>query len=316
MQWTHKQCASSAPCKSYYFLKWLSYEISSHYRYSKSAQRDRAAHLRHGQPDHVLLVCFSCHTGTRQSQKRPRLLLFACLKRIIQLKCLVKVLKSVKWMWSDLKSHEAQGMMAERLLDRLEDCKREFPVAVVLGGAGEDVIKRLTGNRAGIKEIYHFDQSRAMLERTTGLQKVKGGPPLSLSSLYMSSSWAASSVCHVESIFKLYCSLHRRLPMAFSKSLVKAGWGRERRPSSNTAQGLNLLRLPWMPLDCAYSNSSGALCFPDHGNKSFLEFVPRNKCCIHKPFLKQQNSMLQVYNVAIDEEFIPLREGSIDGGFQ
>ena len=64
--------------------------------------------------------------------------------------------------------------MAERLLDRLEDCNREFPVAVVLGGAGESVLKRLVNRRAGIQTVYHFDQSQGMLDRATWLQKVKG----------------------------------------------------------------------------------------------------------------------------------------------
>lgn len=64
--------------------------------------------------------------------------------------------------------------MAERLLDRLEDCKREFPTAVVLGGAGECVIKRLADGRAGIQTVHHMDQSQAMLDRASWLQKVKG----------------------------------------------------------------------------------------------------------------------------------------------
>lgn len=65
--------------------------------------------------------------------------------------------------------------MAERLLDRLEDCTRAFPVAAVLGGAGESVLKRLANGRAGIQTVHHIDQSKAMLDRASRLQKVKGG---------------------------------------------------------------------------------------------------------------------------------------------
>lgn len=67
--------------------------------------------------------------------------------------------------------------MAERLLDRLEDCKREFPVAVVLGGAGESIVQRLANGRAGVEKVFHLEQSKAMLDRTSGLQKVKGALP-------------------------------------------------------------------------------------------------------------------------------------------
>lgn len=64
--------------------------------------------------------------------------------------------------------------MAERLLDRLEDCKRDFPTAVVLGGAGESILKRLTNSRAGVQTVYHLDSSQAMLNRASWLQKVQG----------------------------------------------------------------------------------------------------------------------------------------------
>lgn len=39
----------------------------------------------------------------------------------------------------------------DRLLDRLEDCRRSFETAVILGGAGAKVAERLAGGRAGIK---------------------------------------------------------------------------------------------------------------------------------------------------------------------
>lgn len=45
----------------------------------------------------------------------------------------------------------AQDVVAERLLDRLEDCRRSFETAVVLGGAGAQVAERLAGGRSGIQ---------------------------------------------------------------------------------------------------------------------------------------------------------------------
>ncbi len=44
-----------------------------------------------------------------------------------------------------------QDTVAERLLDRLEDCRRSFERAAVLGGAGARVASRLAGGRAGIQ---------------------------------------------------------------------------------------------------------------------------------------------------------------------
>ncbi|KAI7842365.1 hypothetical protein COHA_004004 [Chlorella ohadii] len=56
-------------------------------------------------------------------------------------------------------------VVADRLLDRLEDCRRTFERAVILGGAGAKVAERLAGGRAGIQEIIHVDTSLGMLER-------------------------------------------------------------------------------------------------------------------------------------------------------
>lgn len=44
-----------------------------------------------------------------------------------------------------------QDTVAERLLDRLEDCRRSFERAAVLGGAGAQVAARLAGGRGGIQ---------------------------------------------------------------------------------------------------------------------------------------------------------------------
>ena len=59
----------------------------------------------------------------------------------------------------------SQAEVAERLLDRLEDCKRTFPRVAVLGGAGEAIVSRLYGGRAGIESAVLLDSSHAMLER-------------------------------------------------------------------------------------------------------------------------------------------------------
>lgn len=67
---------------------------------------------------------------------------------------------------------QAQGEVAERLLDRLEDCRRTFPVAAILGGAGMEVASRLVNGRAGIQYLTHMDLSRHMLERAQREQKV------------------------------------------------------------------------------------------------------------------------------------------------
>ncbi|KAG2497192.1 hypothetical protein HYH03_004781 [Edaphochlamys debaryana] len=57
------------------------------------------------------------------------------------------------------------GAVSERLLDRLEDCKRAFPTAVVLGGAALSVVGQLAGGRAGIERVIVVDPSPAMLQR-------------------------------------------------------------------------------------------------------------------------------------------------------
>ncbi|PNH11022.1 putative methyltransferase At1g22800 [Tetrabaena socialis] len=57
------------------------------------------------------------------------------------------------------------GAVAERLLDRLEDCRRTFPTAVVLGGAAVPVVHQLAGGRAGIERIVVVDPSQRMLDR-------------------------------------------------------------------------------------------------------------------------------------------------------
>jgi hypothetical protein len=58
-----------------------------------------------------------------------------------------------------------QAEVTERLLDRLEDCRRSFPAAAVLGGACDAVARRLRGGRAGIERLLVLDSSPAMLAR-------------------------------------------------------------------------------------------------------------------------------------------------------
>lgn len=65
-----------------------------------------------------------------------------------------------------------QVEVAERLLDRLEDCKRAFPVAGVLGGSGGAVLQRLKSGRAGIERVLYLDSSRDMLARVRKQQQV------------------------------------------------------------------------------------------------------------------------------------------------
>ena len=64
--------------------------------------------------------------------------------------------------------------MVDRLLDRLEDCKRDFPRAAVLGGAADSVLSQLVGGRAGIQEVFYVDQSPGMLQRVARLEQVTG----------------------------------------------------------------------------------------------------------------------------------------------
>lgn len=59
---------------------------------------------------------------------------------------------------------------AEGLVDRMDDCKRSFPVAAVINGAGENVIRRLAGGRGGVKEVVLIDSSAEMLDRTRRLE--------------------------------------------------------------------------------------------------------------------------------------------------
>lgn len=66
-----------------------------------------------------------------------------------------------------LPQHDALlGTVTERLLDRLEDVKRTFPVAVALGGPGDLIAQQLAGGRAGVQTLLHVDSSQAMLERS------------------------------------------------------------------------------------------------------------------------------------------------------
>ena len=55
--------------------------------------------------------------------------------------------------------------VAERLVDRLEDCTRPFPHVLVRGGAGLEVLTQLRGGRAGVEKATYVDTSPGMLQR-------------------------------------------------------------------------------------------------------------------------------------------------------
>lgn len=55
--------------------------------------------------------------------------------------------------------------VASRLVDRLEDCTRSFPRALVLGGAGLQVLHALRGGRGGVESATLVDTSQGMLHR-------------------------------------------------------------------------------------------------------------------------------------------------------
>ena len=55
--------------------------------------------------------------------------------------------------------------VAARLVDRLEDCTKSFPRALVLGGAGLQVLRALRGGRGGVESAALVDTSQGMLDR-------------------------------------------------------------------------------------------------------------------------------------------------------
>ncbi len=55
--------------------------------------------------------------------------------------------------------------VASRLLDRLEDCTRSFPRALILGGAGLQVLHALSSGRGGVESATLVDTSPGMLRR-------------------------------------------------------------------------------------------------------------------------------------------------------
>lgn len=104
-----------------------------------------------------------------------------------------------------------QGEVAEQLLDRLEDCKRTFPVAAVLGGSGGAVLQRLRGGRAGIQEVLYLDPSRHMLAQVKQRQKVSPRalpmhPSLAVSSCKCLLSPLQASFCIICSDRRWYMS--------------------------------------------------------------------------------------------------------------
>ena len=93
-------------------------------------------------------------------------------------------------------SLHVQIEVAEQLLDRLEDCKRTFPVVAVLGGCGGPVLQRLGGGRAGIEQVIYLDSSREMLSCVKQKQQVSSKAPPS------TSQQLASYACPMHSFWK------------------------------------------------------------------------------------------------------------------
>lgn len=58
-----------------------------------------------------------------------------------------------------------QEQVTSRLLDRLEDVRRTFPLAVSLGAAGDVVARHVAGGRSGIERMIVVDSSQRMLQR-------------------------------------------------------------------------------------------------------------------------------------------------------
>ena len=73
----------------------------------------------------------------------------------------------------------SQSEVASRLVDRLDDCARTFPRALLLGGAAGAVLQRLAGRRAGVASATVVDASAAqlaLLERRSRVRRrVVGG---------------------------------------------------------------------------------------------------------------------------------------------
>ncbi|KAJ3671582.1 hypothetical protein LUZ60_007661 [Juncus effusus] len=67
------------------------------------------------------------------------------------------------------KKDELLDSVAENLLDRLEDCKRNFTTALSLGGSGE-AIRRLLKGRGGIEKLIMMDMSHDMIKKLKDLE--------------------------------------------------------------------------------------------------------------------------------------------------
>jgi len=57
--------------------------------------------------------------------------------------------------------------VAARLVERLEDCTRPFPRALILGGSTLQVLRRLVGGVGGVETAVVVDTSPGMLARVT-----------------------------------------------------------------------------------------------------------------------------------------------------
>eukprot|EP00252_Welwitschia_mirabilis_P025005 TRINITY_DN7655_c0_g1_i3.p1 TRINITY_DN7655_c0_g1~~TRINITY_DN7655_c0_g1_i3.p1 ORF type:complete len:273 (+),score=48.48 TRINITY_DN7655_c0_g1_i3:93-911(+) len=60
--------------------------------------------------------------------------------------------------------------VAENLLDRLEDCKKDFHTALCLGGSMQS-IRRLLGKRGGVKKLIMMDMSTDMIKKCRDMEE-------------------------------------------------------------------------------------------------------------------------------------------------
>ncbi|KAJ4766432.1 Malonyl-[acyl-carrier protein] O-methyltransferase [Rhynchospora pubera] len=67
-------------------------------------------------------------------------------------------------------SDQLLDSVADNLLDRLQDCKRNFTTALSLGGSGE-AVRRLLRGRGGIEKLIMMDMSYDMVKKLKELEK-------------------------------------------------------------------------------------------------------------------------------------------------